>query len=156
RTSPRRRTDKCTLRSGWLSGSLHSSSSSEISGRPGSRLLPPGVTDMYAPLWLAHRDGPYLGAGAAQGGPGLPGRKARVPVGRPGSVSDVLEPVDYRLLHLRFAGLTDEAIATDIGRPIAEVRERIHRPRFLQVQAEVEKGVLHRIMIQGEYEPVTL
>src|SRR5215471_1542011 len=112
---------------------------------------------MRAPLWLAARPGePYLGPMAAETGPGMSAKRSHVLFGKAGPVAEVLEPVDYRLLHLRFAGLSDQAIAEDVGRPIVEVRERIRRPRFLQVQAEIEKGLLHRITMQGEYEPVTL
>ena len=97
-----------------------------------------------------------MGPMAAECGKGLSALKSHVLFGKAGPVPEVLEPVDYRLLHLRFAGLSDQAIAEDVGRPLVEVRERIRRPRFLQVQAEIEKGLLHRITMQGEYEPVTL
>lgn len=71
-------------------------------------------------------------------------------------VSENLEPVDYRILHLRFAGHPESAIADDIGRSIEEVKVRITRPSFLQTQADVEKGVLATIIKQGEFEPTTI
>lgn len=71
-------------------------------------------------------------------------------------LANSLEPVDYRLLHLRFAGLSDDACAEDIGRSVVEVKARISRTRFLAVQADIEKGVLDRIIRQGEYEPTTV
>jgi hypothetical protein len=74
----------------------------------------------------------------------------------PFTVTEALEPVDYRILHLRFAGHPEPSIADDIGRSVEEVKARIARPSFLQTQAEVEKGVLNTIIKQGEFEPTTI
>jgi hypothetical protein len=83
---------------------------------------------MYAPLWLAHREP----AGINQ---------------------EKLEPIDYRILHLRFLGWGLDRIALAIERPLAELEKRIGRPTFLETQTEVERGVLQSIIRQGEYEP---
>jgi hypothetical protein len=69
---------------------------------------------------------------------------------------DVLEPVDYRLLHLLFSGATESACATDTERPVEEIRARVTRRRFLTVQAEIEKGVVERVIRQADYEPTTV
>lgn len=72
------------------------------------------------------------------------------------TVRESLEPVDYRILHLRFTGANDTTIAAAIERTLAEVKARITRPAFLSTQAEVEKGVLNTIIKQGEFEPTTI
>jgi hypothetical protein len=69
---------------------------------------------------------------------------------------DTLEPVDYRLLHLLFSGSTEAACAADIDRSVEEVRARVTRRRFLQVQAEIERGVVERVIRQADYEPTTV
>jgi hypothetical protein len=71
-------------------------------------------------------------------------------------LADVLEPVDYRLLHLLFSGATEAACAADVERAPEEVRARVTRRRFLQVQAEIEKGVVERVIRQADYEPTTV
>ena len=86
---------------------------------------------MYAPLWLAHRDPPGV-------------NKKR------------LEPIDYRILHLKFMGRSDSFIAGELGLALDELLERIHREVFLATQAEVERGVLQAIIRQGEFEPTQI
>jgi hypothetical protein len=71
-------------------------------------------------------------------------------------IKESLEPVDYRILHLRFTGASEQTIADSIDRSLEEVKERISRPSFLATQAEVEKGVLATIIKQGEFEPTTI
>jgi hypothetical protein len=71
-------------------------------------------------------------------------------------ITEQLEPVDYRILHLRFTGANELTIASSIERSLEEVKERIARPAFLQTQAEVEKGVLATIIKQGEFEPTSI
>src|SRR5262245_48490463 len=70
--------------------------------------------------------------------------------------ADTLEPVDYRLLHLLFSGATERGCAEDVERPVEEVRARVTRRRFLAVQAEIEKGVVERVIRQADYEPTTV
>lgn len=86
---------------------------------------------MYAPIWLAHREPEGIATGK-------------------------LEPVDYRILHLRFLGWGDDRIANAVERPQDEIAERSRRLVFLETQAEVERGVLASIIKQGEYEPTTI
>jgi hypothetical protein len=71
-------------------------------------------------------------------------------------LADALEPVDYRLLHLLFSGATERACAEDVDRSVEEVRARVTRRRFLAVQAEIEKGVVERVIRQADYEPTTV
>jgi hypothetical protein len=71
-------------------------------------------------------------------------------------LEDALEPVDYRLLHLLFTGRPRHELQEDTGRSAEEIEARISRRRFLQVQSEVEKGVLDRIIRLGTWEPTTL
>jgi hypothetical protein len=71
-------------------------------------------------------------------------------------IADDLEPADYRLLHLAFAGHPVPEMSQQTGRPVEEIRARMRRPRFLAVQAEIEKGVLQRIIRHGEFEPTTV
>jgi hypothetical protein len=83
---------------------------------------------MHAPLWRSHR-------------------------GPSGIDQTKLEPIDYRILHLRFLGWPTERIAIAVERPLPELEQRIGRQAFAEVQTEVERGVLNSIIKQGEYEP---
>jgi hypothetical protein len=86
---------------------------------------------MHAPLWKAHRE-------------------------PEGIHPEKLEPVDYRILHFRFLGWGEERIAVALERPASEIQERARRQAFIEVQTEVERGVLQAIIKQGEYEPTQI
>jgi|SRR5215831_1629323 len=120
---------------------------------------------MHAPIALASRPAPYLGPLTAERPwleepaftPDTGVLEDRLTDDVPlESMSDALEPADYRLLHLRFRGFNERVCAEELERPLDEIKARMARPAFVALQASIERGVLESLLKHGEYEPTTI